>query len=227
MGNIQLFQYNNTPMEFEVINGQIFANATIMCQHFGKRPSKWLELDSTTRYIEALKSKSDNRTPLVDTRVGGIGGGSTWIHEKLILKLAQWLDVDFEIWCDEKLAELLRTGSVSLQPQAPQLPQTYIEALEELVKVEKEKLLLQQTNSNLKAALDTLNDWSSILRVAKHNNVNENIFEWRKLKNASRKLGYEVKKAPSPRYNYQNLYHLDAFRLVYPQFNYDLPDFVD
>jgi phage anti-repressor protein len=123
--------------------------------------------------------------------------------------------------------EKLAKSTLHQQPQAPQLPQTYIEALEELVKAEKEKLLLQQTNSNLKTALDTLNDWSSILRVAKHNNVNENIFEWRKLKNASRKLGYEVKKAPSPRYNYQNLYHLDAFRLVYPQFNYDLPDFVD
>jgi hypothetical protein len=225
MGNIQLFQYNDTPMEFEVINGQVFANATIMCQHFGKDVNQWKRLSSTQRYADALCTK--HITDLFEVRQGGVEQG-TWIHEKLILKLAQWLDVDFEIWCDEKLAELLRTGSVSLrQPPALQLPQTYIEALEELVKAEKEKLLLQQTNSNLKTALDTLNDWSSILRVAKHNNVNENIFDWRKLKNASRKLGYEVKKAPSPRYNYQNLYHLDAFRLVYPQFNYDLPDFVD
>ena len=223
MGDIQKFQYSGTPMEFEIINGQVFANATIMCQHFSKRPSHWLQLESTKRYLSALEKSVSGNTALVDTRIGGANSG-TWIHEKLILKLAQWLDVDFEIWCDEKLAELLRTGSVSLQPQ---IPQTYIEALEAVIKVEKEKLLLQQTNSNLKTALDTLNDWSSILRVAKHNNISENVFEWRKLKGASRKLGYEVKKAPSPRFGYQNLYHLDAFRLVYPQFNYDLPDFVD
>ncbi len=36
-------------------------------------------------------------TVLTDTKTGGDNQG-TWIHEKLILKLAQWLDVDFEIW---------------------------------------------------------------------------------------------------------------------------------
>ena len=43
---------------------------------------------------------------LVDVVRGGLNSG-TWIHEKLILKLAQWLDVDFEIWCDEQIANIL------------------------------------------------------------------------------------------------------------------------
>lgn len=37
-------------------------------------------------------------------KVGKIGGG-TWIHQRLILNLARWLDVEFEIWCDEVLGE--------------------------------------------------------------------------------------------------------------------------
>lgn len=112
---IKTLDYNGKPMQFEVINGQVFANATVMCQAFGKRPVNWLSLTSTKRYMDAIKARSGNLT-LVETRQGGENSG-TWIHEKLILKLAQWLDIDFEVWCDEKLAELLRTGEVSIKPK--------------------------------------------------------------------------------------------------------------
>lgn len=113
MQSIQIFQYKETQIEFEVIDGEVFANATLMCQAFGKRPINWLDLSSTKRYIEALKARSANLT-LIESVQGGLNP-RTRIHEKLILKLAQWLDVDFEVWCDEKLSELLRTGKVELQ----------------------------------------------------------------------------------------------------------------
>lgn len=113
---IKTLQYNGKPIEFEIINGQVFANATAMCQAFGKKPADWLRLATTQRYIDALKAKWENLTS-VETRQGGADKGSTWIHEKLILKLAQWLNVDFELWCDEKIAELLRTGEVSIRPR--------------------------------------------------------------------------------------------------------------
>ena len=103
------FAYKGMSIEFEVINGEVFANATAMCQAFGKRPSKWLELDTTKRYIVALQAKSENRT-LVETRHGGANPG-TWVHEKLILKLAQWLDVEFEIWCDERISEIIKAAN--------------------------------------------------------------------------------------------------------------------
>lgn len=148
MGNIQLFQYNDTPMEFEVIDGQVFANATIMCQAFNKRPSKWLELESTKRYLDALQVKTDLGTSLVETRKGNSNDFSqgTWIHEKLILKLAQWLDVNFEIWCDEKIAELLRTGKAELdKPKELSRKEILLLALEAEERAEKaEKLLLEQ-----------------------------------------------------------------------------------
>lgn len=120
--------YHNSPITFEVLDGRVFADATEMCRPFGKRPVNWLDLPTTKRYISALEAKSENLT-LVYTRRGGLGSG-TWISEKLILKLAQWLDVDFEIWCDEKIAELMRTGRTQLVPEnKPRVPQTLAEAL--------------------------------------------------------------------------------------------------
>lgn len=35
-------------------------------------------------------------------------GGGTWFHPKLGIKFARWLSVDFELWCDEKVEELIK-----------------------------------------------------------------------------------------------------------------------
>jgi len=104
------------------------------------------------------------------------------------------------------------------------LPTTYIEALEKLIETEKEKQLLLTKNENLETVLDNLLEWVSIIKVARFNKVSENQFNWRLLKAKSHELGYVVKKAESPRFGFQNLYHVDSFKAVYPQFNYNLKD---
>lgn len=90
-----------------------------------------------------MKTKCGNLTSLTISRKGGVdGGGSTLIHEKLILKLAQWLDVEFEIWCDQQVAQLLN------QQIRPALPQTYKEALTALLgKVEENERLLAENEA--------------------------------------------------------------------------------
>lgn len=114
MNTIQVYKWQNVDIQFDVVAGQLMANATAMCQAFNKRPVNWLDLPTTQRYISAIQAKSQNLT-LIHTRRGGESPG-TWIHEKLILKLAQWLDVEFEIQCDEWLSELHRTGKIELHP---------------------------------------------------------------------------------------------------------------
>lgn len=88
--------WNPSTIQFEMVDGQLMANATDMCQVFGKKAHDWLRLESTKRYRDALNSKRGNLAgdnQLVTTKKN-IGAG-TWVHEKLILKLAQWLDVKF------------------------------------------------------------------------------------------------------------------------------------
>ena len=132
MSQLQVFNYQGFAVDFELIDGELYANATAMCRPFDKTPYEWARLPNTIRYAEALKANRENPVSLTISRKGGPTGGSTWIHEKLILKLAQWLDVDFEIWCDSRIAELLRTGKTQLTPAPYYLPQTKAEALRAL-----------------------------------------------------------------------------------------------
>ena len=90
-----------------------------------------------------------------------------------------------------------------------------------VVQVEEEKEQLQLRVENLNTALDSLVEWVSIIKVSTVNKVKESIFDWRKLKKTSESLGYEIKKAQSPRFGYQNLYHVNAFKICYPQFIYN------
>lgn len=77
-------------------------------------------------------------------------------------------------------------------------------------------------NENLNTVLDNLLEWVSIIKVCEHNKVKEHLFEWRKLKAKSNELGYQIKRAESPRFGYMNLYHINAFRACYPNFDYNI-----
>lgn len=100
------------------------------------------------------------------------------------------------------------------------MPSNYLEALKLLVAKEEEKERLEMKVDNLSTALDSLVEWISILKVSSFNKVHEKAFDWRMLKRKSEEMGFVIKKAQSPRYGFQNLYHVNAFKACYPQYNY-------
>lgn len=92
----------------------------------------------------------------------------------------------------------------------PKVPQTYIQALEELLESEKQKEQLQ-------LELDRGKDWYSIKRVAALNGVDWKTFDWRKLKSTGAAMGYEVKKIFDANYGEVNTYHREVWEKVYPE----------
>lgn len=80
--------------------------------------------------------------------------------------------------------------------------------------------LEQQKTAELSTALDKEFGYCSILRAARFLGVSEKVFNWRPLKAESLRIGYPAKKAPSPRYGYQNLYPLQAFKTCYPDYDF-------
>ncbi|MBW5801191.1 KilA-N domain-containing protein [Halomonas elongata] len=105
MSNIIPFPYQGQAVRFSA-DGWI--NATDIAKRFGKRPVDWLKQDDTREYL-AILGEMLNCDPesLLKTRRGRHQGG-TWLHPKLGVRFAQWLDMRFAVWCDMQIDALLR-----------------------------------------------------------------------------------------------------------------------
>lgn len=83
-------------------------NATAVAERFGKSPVEWLRLPSTKEYVEALERRYGKIPYVKSSRARADRGGGTWLHPKLAIRFAQWLDIDFAVWCDEQIEGLLK-----------------------------------------------------------------------------------------------------------------------
>lgn len=140
MSNIIPFDYNGTFIRF---TDDGWLNATDAARQHGKEPTAWLRKIDTLEYIGALANalgiKCDALTEINEIRdldtsssvsrakvlrlaketglvrtSSGIGGG-TWLHPKLLVLFARWIDVDFAVWADLHLDTVLRGGGNALQ----------------------------------------------------------------------------------------------------------------
>ena len=116
---VKVFEYGNTPVNFRMEDGVVMVNATAMARHFGKRPVDYLRLPSTVELLGAIVRKSHIcEQKLVMTAKGSPEyGGGTWLHEDVAIDFAQWLSVDFRLWVNDRIKELLRYG-MSVTPEA-------------------------------------------------------------------------------------------------------------
>lgn len=113
MQNVVPFDYQGQSVRF---SNDGWINATDIAKRFGRRPVDWLKQKETQEYIAALADalKSDPES-LYETRKGkGVAG--TWLHPKLGVRFAQWLDVRFAVWCDLHIDALMR-GDLNAQQQ--------------------------------------------------------------------------------------------------------------
>ena len=121
--NIQSFNYDNISVSFR---NDGYLHATQIAKHFGKLPKDYLKTEQTREYIAALADNCVRRKILTDKnqlviiKQGGMEQG-TWLHPKLAIHFARWLDPRFAVWCDEQIEQII-SGSLKLEPIQPALP---------------------------------------------------------------------------------------------------------
>ena len=103
-----------------------YLNATQIAAHFGKLPKDYLKTEQTQQYISALAESLSERTKILtdENQLVIVKKGNsknftqgTWLHPKLAIHFARWLDPKFAVWCDEQIEALLN-GKVSDGPAA-------------------------------------------------------------------------------------------------------------
>lgn len=117
MNAIVKIKYENVDQSFD---NQGWFNATEAAKRFSKKPIEWLRLPETEKYTDALVKRENQKsevgkshiTQFVKTKKGNSKQFTqgTWLHPKLAVRFAQWLDVDFAIWCDEQIDSLVQAN---------------------------------------------------------------------------------------------------------------------
>jgi len=118
MTQVQTFNFSNIAVSFREDG---YLNATQIAAHFGKLPKDYLKTEQTQQYISALAESLSERTKILtdENQLVIVKKGNsknftqgTWLHPKLAIHFARWLDPKFAVWCDEQIEALLN-GKVS------------------------------------------------------------------------------------------------------------------
>ena len=196
----KIFTYNNNAITFKK-GENVMVNATEMAKPFGKSATHWLRNQSTQEFIEELgKLRNRNMDDLVIVTYGGNENG-TWMHEDVAMEFARWLSPAFAIWCNDRIKELLTTGSVNMSELSrKQLAMMVIEAEEECErlmldnKAKDEKIQADAPKVIFANAVETSRRSclvGELAKILKQNGVNigqNRLFEW------LRENGYLCKK---------------------------------
>ncbi|BDS15698.1 KilA-N domain-containing protein [Aureispira anguillae] len=128
MSDITKFDYDGVNISFEFSDGNRMINATEMAKPFqDKRMNNFLRTKQTKEYIQVLEKRyanwriAEKREVLRVVKGGDASKGEqgTWMDEKLALKFAAWLSVEFELWVYDRIDELLKTGKTELPDYSP------------------------------------------------------------------------------------------------------------
>ena len=109
------FIYQDTQIHFALQNeGNVMINATEMAKPFNKHIDNFTRLEGTRNFIIALleseNSKfapSDVREQLTEKDLIYGTNKATFMHRKLAVYFAFWLDVKFQIWVIDIIDEIL------------------------------------------------------------------------------------------------------------------------
>ncbi|WP_299231698.1 KilA-N domain-containing protein [uncultured Halomonas sp.] len=116
MSNVIPFDYQGQSVRFDK-DGWI--SATDIAKRHGKRLSHWLENDETQLYMASLARHLNIRDSGYLIRAYRGRGGGTWLHPKLAVAFARWIDVDFGVWADMLIDDIVH-GRATVRQQFDQ-----------------------------------------------------------------------------------------------------------
>lgn len=119
----------------------------------------------------------------------------------------------FKRWITSEVIPSIRKHGAYMTPETLEAAIMNPDIMIRLCTVLKEE---QDRRKSLEAELDRSKEWYSIKRVAHMNGRSHKDFDWRKLKKASERMGYGVRKIFDANYGEVNIYHMKVWESVYP-----------
>lgn len=120
----KIFSYNRNNVRMRKMNGYIFVCLTDFAKPFlDKNLSAIINSKEITDYVARMSELQNfSSLDLLQVTKGNHSDGreqGTWAHHRVAIRVAQKLSTDFAIWVDDRIEELLTTGTTSIQPFLP------------------------------------------------------------------------------------------------------------
>jgi hypothetical protein len=111
--------WNSTPISRRTTDG--YVNATAMCKANGKKWNDYYRLEKTAQYLQSLKKSTGfPADPITTITYGPNEGRGTYVHHRIAVDLARWIDTDFAVWMDgwflEEIEKQMASSSISQPP---------------------------------------------------------------------------------------------------------------
>ncbi len=136
-------EYLGSEIEFKMIYGKVYANATSIAKAFengSQKLSDWKRSSKTIELINELETMEKSHSLIISEE--GRNGG-TWIEENLLLDFASYLNVKFKIWINTQITTLLRDGEVKITKQDSYIIENPVERAKRWIEEYEEKVLLE------------------------------------------------------------------------------------
>lgn len=156
---LQVFQFESNEVTFRSEDGPTMVNATQMAKPFDKQPKHWLQNQSTGAFLTEL-SEVRNLTSVDLVQVIHGEGGGTWMHEDVALEFSRWLSPRFAIWCNDRIKELMKTGSTSTAPMS--IEDMIIASAQSMKEVKAQMTALESKVNLIEAQTKTRPDYFAI-----------------------------------------------------------------
>ena len=144
------YYYKEQSLSFYFDAGHEMIQASEMGCIFGKKVETFLNFPAIKDYVKALKSQAK------DTSASGqiiqVHEEKIWMHRKLALRFAQWLDPYFALWLEDRIDELRKEKNKlpTKEPSRKELAWLVIASEEALEKALEEKKQVEDTLEELK-----------------------------------------------------------------------------
>jgi hypothetical protein len=214
--------YNNLPVLF---TEEAFFNATEAAKQWGKAPKDWLRTDTTQEYIEAIRRNLlIEQDQLVMIKAGSPeNGGGTWLHPKLTIAFARWLNADFAVWCDTQIEEILKAKQSTLTQgqMLVQMALAYEAQERRLLALEAQGETIKAIEAKQKAIEMSCRDFA-VMAYANLIGVSVDLTTAAKLGKrcaaVSRERNMPIGKVRDPRFGQVNTYIEDILQEVFTEF---------
>src|SRR5262245_11427843 len=113
---VPLGTYGGVEIHATERDGYLYYFATAICQANGKLWGHYWDNKGTKEFLAVVES--DIGIPISELVISIKGGDprlqGTWVHEEIVIDLAQWCSKGFALWVGRAIRKLLRTGHVSI-----------------------------------------------------------------------------------------------------------------